>query len=151
MFDDSNEPRRNTWARSLRYSWLVVLVVFLYIAGTVMLRWRENREIDRENQQRAAAKRAEEDRRTVEAMGGNRFEILTFYSSPPEVHRGGRSQLCYGVSNAQTVSIAPQVENVWPSYGRCVDVFPRKDTTYTLTATDPVGHTQTATATVRVR
>jgi len=151
MFEDSQEPGKGGWIKFVRYSWLGVLAVFLYMAGTVALRWRENREIDRENEQKAAAKRGEEDRRAFEAMGGNRFEILAFYSSPAEIHRGERSQLCYGVSNAQTVSIAPDVEPVRPSYGRCVDVFPRKDTTYTLTATDASGNTRTATAAVRVR
>jgi len=151
MFEESEEARRSIWARSLRYSWLVVAAVFLYVAGTVVLRWRENREIDREVQQKAAAKRAEEDRRTVEAMGGNRLGVLAFYAVPAEVHRGERVQLCYGVSNAATVSIEPGVEPVRPSYSRCVDVFPRKDTTYTLTVADREGHTQTSTAAVQVR
>lgn len=151
MFQNSENEGRKGWARSLRYSWLAVGVVFFYVAGTIGLRWRENREIDLENQRKADAKRAEQDRRTVEGMGGDRFEILAFYSTPPDIRRGERSQLCYGVSNASAVSITPDVEPVRPSYARCVDVSPRKTTTYTLTATDAAGHTQTSTVAVRVR
>jgi hypothetical protein len=159
MFDESEEAspstslrgRRSLWAKWLRYSWLVVAAVFLYVAGTVLLRWRENREIDRAVQEKAAAKRAEEDRRTVEAMGGNRLGILAFYAVPAQVRPGERVQLCYGVSEAATVTIEPGVEPVRPSYSRCVDIFPRKDTTYTLTAADREGHTETASAAVRVR
>ena len=151
MFRESEESRERGWVRALRYTWIVVAAVFLCVAATIALRWQENRRIDHENQQKADARRAEEDRRTFEAMGGNRFEILAFYSAPPQIRPGERSQLCYGVSNAAAVSITPGVEPVRPSYGRCVDVFPRKDTTYTLTATDAAGHTQTATAAVHVR
>ena len=151
MFHDSGKSQQESWGRALRYTWIMVAAVFLYVAATAALRWQENREIERESQRKAAAKRAEEDRRTFEAMGGNRFEILAFYSTPQQIRRGERSQLCHGVSNAATVSITPVIEPVRPSYGRCVDVFPRKDTTYTLTATYAAGHTQTATAAVRVR
>lgn len=151
MFEAPEQERRSRWARGLRYSWLAVAVVFLYVAGIVLLRWHENRAIDREIERKAAAEQAEEDRRTVEAMGGNRFEILAFYAAPPQVPRGEKTQLCYGVSNATMVRIEPGVEPVRPSYGRCVDVAPRKDTTYTLTAVDAAGNTKTATAPVRVR
>jgi len=91
------------------------------------------------------------DERTFEMMGGDRFEILDFYASPGVIARGESAQLCYGVSNANSVEIAPPAEPVYPSYGQCVDVSPRKDTTYTLTARDAAGHTKTASVTLRVR
>jgi len=84
-------------------------------------------------------------------LGGNQFAILNFYASPGEIRRGETAQLCYGVSNAKTVRIEPQTSAVWPSYSRCVDVAPKKDTTYTLTAEDAAGHIKTATVTVKVR
>ena len=40
---------------------------------------------------------------------------------------------------------------MWPSYARCVDVTPKKDTTYTLTIADAAGNTKSATVAVKVR
>ncbi len=151
MFAGPKEGERRGWNRALRYSWLAVGVVFLYVAGTVLLRWQENRKIDLENARKAAAQQAAEDRRAVESMGGNRFEILAFYATPPQVRRGDRVQLCYAVANAVSVKIDPEVEALRPSYSRCVDVFPRKSTTFTLSAVDAAGNTKTASAEVRVR
>jgi hypothetical protein len=151
VFQGPEDGERSGWARVLRYSWLAIAVLFLYVAGVMLLRWHQNREIEQQNERKAAAEQREEDRRTVEAMGGNRFEILAFYASPPQVHRGERVQLCYGVANTTTVKIEPGVEAMRPSYSRCVNVFPRKDTIYTLTAGDAAGHTITATVAVRVR
>ena len=151
MFEEPENGERSGLAKALRYSWFAVAVVFLYVAGLMLWRWQQNREFEQEIERKASAHQREEDRTTVEAMGGNRFEILAFYASPPQVHRGDRVQLCYGVSNATTVKIEPGVEPVPPSYSRCVNVFPRKDTSYTLAATDAAGYTIMATAAVRVR
>ncbi|HUJ41776.1 MAG TPA: hypothetical protein VLW54_14635 [Candidatus Acidoferrales bacterium] len=151
MFETPQTAGKSKWERALGYSWLVVGAVFLIVAGMMLLRWEGNREYERDVERKAAEKRAEEDRQTVESLGGNRFEILAFYASPPQVHRGERVDLCYGVSNAKGVKIEPDAEPIRPSFSRCVTVFPRRDTTYTLTATDAAGHSITATAAVRVR
>ena len=68
------------------------------------------------------------------------------------VSKGGTAQLCYGVSNAKTLTIDPKpTGDVWPSIARCVDVAPTKDTTYVVTAQDANGHTETANVTIQVR
>jgi hypothetical protein len=151
MFEPPGEAKQTVWAKSLRYSWLILVVVLVYVGEVFLFRWRENRNIDRESERRAATKKAEEDRRAVEMMGGNRFEILAFYATPPAIRRGETAQLCYGVSNAASVRLDPPVEALRPSYSRCVDVSPRKDTTYTLTAGDAQGQSKTATVLLRVR
>ena len=84
-------------------------------------------------------------------MGGKDLAIQSFYASPGVVHPGEKLQLCYGVANAKTVKLEPQDNPVWPSYNRCVDVSPKKDTTYTLTIEDGSGHTQTQSLDVKVR
>jgi hypothetical protein len=109
--------------------------------------WNSNREIE----ERIAAEKRDQAEKAFEGMGGNRFEILSFYASPSLIHRGEDSTLCYGVSNVRSVTLEPQSNLVWPSQGRCVDVTPAKTTTYTLTATDAAGHTKSATVTVEVR
>lgn len=92
-----------------------------------------------------------DDQRSVEMLGGNRFEILQFYAVPGVIRRGQTAQLCYGVSNAKTVRLEPPSGAVWPSFSRCVSVAPSKDTTFTLTAVDAAGHSKTASVVVHVR
>jgi hypothetical protein len=42
--------------------------------------------------------------------------------------------LCYGVENAARVRLEPAELEISPSFSRCVDVFPKETTTYTLVA-----------------
>jgi len=83
-------------------------------------------------------------------MGGNRFDILNFLADPASIQAGERSSLCYSVSNAKSVKLDPPAEPVWPAFYRCVNVSPRKTTTYTLTIEDGAGHTKTASIEVKV-
>ncbi len=147
MSPDPNREPYTGFRNPLLYTSFLLAVATLYV-GWVFFSRRQDR---REFEEKAAAKKREEDRRAVEMMGGNRFEILTFYASPGAIHRGETTQVCYGVSNTKTVRLEPQSNPVWPSLARCVDVAPKKDTTYTLTIEDGKGNTKTATVTVQVR
>jgi hypothetical protein len=60
--------------------------------------------------------------------------ITQFYASPPNPAVGERSMLCYGTENAASVQLDPPEDRVWPSPSRCIEVFPKKSVTYTLTA-----------------
>lgn len=143
------EPAANREGRTraiLRYTWIVIAVVALLIGWVIFSRWQENRQIE----QRAAEKKRAGDRGSVEMLGGSRFEILHFYASPAVIRRGDTAQICYGVSNAKTVRLDPPAGSVWPSLSRCVEVAPKKNTTYTLTAEDAAGQARTATVTVQV-
>lgn len=42
--------------------------------------------------------------------------------------------ICYGVENAKSVSLKPEVEKLWPAFNRCFEVAPQRSTRYTLTA-----------------
>jgi hypothetical protein len=147
MSPDPNREPYTGFRNPLLYTSFLLAIAALYV-GWVFFSRRQDR---REFEEKAAAKKREEDRRAVEMMGGNRFEILTFYASPGTIHRGETAQVCYGVSNTKTVRLEPQSNPVWPSLARCVDVAPKKDTTYTLTIEDGKGNTKTATLTVQVR
>ncbi len=147
MSPDPNREPYTGFRNPLLYTSFLLVIAALYV-GWVFFSRRQDR---REFEEKAAAKKREEDRRAVEMMGGNRFEILTFYASPGAIHRGETAQVCYGVSNTKTVRLEPQNNPVWPSLARCVDVAPKKDTTYTLTIEDGKGNTKTATLTVQVR
>ena len=59
--------------------------------------------------------------------------------------------LCYGVSNAIKVGIEPAVEPIKPALSRCLEVYPKKTTTYTLKAEASKGNTKSASLTIEVR
>ncbi|HXX19852.1 MAG TPA: hypothetical protein VEJ46_10645 [Candidatus Acidoferrum sp.] len=142
------EPKRTS---GMQLYWIasgaVMCLALAYLGWVFYSRWRTDRDIE----ERIAAEKRAQAARTYDGMGGDRFEILTFYASPSLVRRGEDSTLCYGVSNAKSVTLQPQSSPVWPSQGRCVDVTPSKTTTYTLTATDAAGHVKSAQVLVEVR
>lgn len=152
MPSELNPPPRSILRNPFLYSSLVLAVVMFCVGWVLLSRWQENRDFER---RAAAEKRAAEHeraRRTIEVLGGDRFEILSFYAIPASLRRGETAQLCYGVSNAASVRIEPAPSGgVWPSLSRCVEIAPKKDTTYTLTAEDASGHTQTAKLLLQVR
>jgi hypothetical protein len=126
---------------------VLIALAAIYPGWILLDRWDQDRRAQRETEQH----KLEADRRTVEALGGGRFEILHFCASPGSVRRGEEAQLCYGVANAKTVRIEPPVGTVWPSFGRCLYVKPEKDTTYTLTITHANGQSKSESLTIQVK
>lgn len=107
-------------------------------------------EAERQLQQKQAEQEQKE-QKVVEEFGGDQLKILAFGATIGEVSPGGRVVLCYGVSNATRVKIEPGVEPIKPAVSHCLDVFPKKTTTYTLKAEDAKGNTKSAELTIRVR
>jgi hypothetical protein len=156
MLTDSQHPSspdQNTnrvFKNPLLYSSLVLGIALLAVGWIFLSRWQENRQIDQKQNEASAQHQRESDQRTLEQLGGKELAIQSFYATPGTIHRGEKSQLCYGVANAKIVKLEPQSSPVWPSYSRCVDVSPSKDTTYTLTIADAAGNTKTATLVLNV-
>jgi hypothetical protein len=140
------EPRTGFRAYVI-VSVVAFVLVGLYLGWVFYSRWEANQAI----LNKAAEKRRNKNTETFEAMGGNRFEILSFSADPWSIQAGERSSLCYSVSNAKSVKLDPPAEPVWPAFYRCVNVSPRKTTAYTLTIEDGAGHTKTASVEVKVR
>lgn len=139
------------WKSYIRIPALVILCLLIYTAWIVIRRYREERHFD---EAAATAQRAKERENAAigyESLGGAEFGFMNFYAVPDEVPRGKSSTICYGVSNAKSVSLDPPVEEVWPSVSRCFDVTPKKTTTYKLTIGDGAGHTKSQSFTVTVR
>jgi hypothetical protein len=152
MLIETEPGRPDRRRKILRYSWVVVALVALYVGFVLFYRWRENRELTAKARAQAAVEQRAQDAQSIENMGGTRFEILGFYASPGLIHRGETVSLCYAVANTQAVKIEPDIRRpVWPSASRCIDISPTKTTTYTLTAQDAQGHTKTASLTIEVR
>jgi hypothetical protein len=141
------DPRR----RITRYSWIIIAIAAIYVAFVLFSRWQANRDYEARAKAQAKAQQRSEDAQSIENMGGTAFAILGFYASPGLIHRGDAVSLCYSVANTQTLKIEPDINRqLWPSASRCVDIYPKKTTTYILTAQDAKGHSKTASLTIEV-
>jgi hypothetical protein len=134
-----SEPEKTTLTRPLILSTIIALAIALYLGFVFFTRWQSNRAIEKRNAVKAAEEQHAHDVAAVQSLGGSELAIRALYLSPPAVYTGESSQLCYDVSNAQSVALDPPVAEVWPSHTRCIDVAPKKTTKYTLTITDAHG------------
>jgi hypothetical protein len=150
-----NEQPEVKSPHALRNLWLgfgaAVLIVLVYVGYTLWSRRTENADLAYKQQAAKSAQQRDSDAAAVEELGGSDFKILAFYASPGSIHRGDTIDMCYGVSNAKTVKLDPPEANVWPSANRCMQVTPKKTTTYTLTIDDGKGNTANQQLTIVVK
>ena len=99
---------KSLFKNPLLYSLAAIAVALVAVVGILLSRWQENRSIERRAREQRTAKQKEQDRITLEQLGGKELAIQTFYASPAVIHRGQATQLCYGVANAKTVTLEPQ-------------------------------------------
>jgi hypothetical protein len=124
----------------------VLVLALLWTCWVFFSRYREAAEAERD----IAERKAKADQQTLSLLGGDRLTVLDFYASPGAIHRGTHVSLCYGVSNAVSMTIEPDLGSWKPAISRCIDVAPKRTTSYTLTAKSAKGQTVTANATVTV-
>ena len=150
-----NEQPEVKKPNALRNLWLgfggVLLIVLAFVGYTMWSRKTQDADLAYKQQAAKSAQQRESDAAAVEELGGSDFKILAFYASPGLIHRGETVDMCYGVSNAKTVKLDPPEGNVWPSANRCMQVTPKKTTTYTLTNDDGKGKTANQQLTVTVK
>ena len=144
------DSRKSPWKNPYVYSGAILVCVAIYVGSVLLTRYESNRDFERRDAAQKAEQRREEDRRAVEQLGGSDLAIRSLYVSPPQIHRGEKAQLCYDVANAKTVTLDPPEGEVWPSHSRCVDLTPKKTTTYTLTIADTSGKTATQSVELQV-
>jgi len=132
--------------RALPFLTIAIIAGLAYDGWIFYGRWRDARNAEKAQ----AAKEVQEDRRIVDALGGDRLKILDFYASPPTVRRGEHSTICYGVNAAKSVRIDPPVEQLHPAVSHCLQVSPRRNTEYKLTVADSAGHTLSQSLTIQV-
>jgi hypothetical protein len=150
MLAEPDPQKKSALKNPFLYSWAALAVAVLVVGWILFSRWQENRDLEKRAKEERTQKQQEQDRITLEQMGGKELAIQNFYATPGTIRRGETAQLCYGVANAKTVKLEPQSNPVWPSYSRCVDVNPTKSTTYTLTIADAAGNTRTESLEVKV-
>jgi hypothetical protein len=151
MIGDDQQAKSNPARKFWLYSSPILLIVLVYSGWIMLTRWQENKQLEDRAAEQARAKEKLAAQQTVESLGGDRFDILSFYVSPGAIHRGDSAQLCYGVSNAKTVALDSPVAEMWPSATRCFDINPTKTTSYTLTATDAQGNKKTVSVELKVQ
>lgn len=151
MTDQPKPESKSLFKNPTLYSSAALIIVMLVVGWILFSRWIENQSIEKRAKEERTQKQQEQDRITLEQLGGKELAIQNFYAIPGMIRRGETVQICYGVANAKTVKLEPQSNPVWPSYSRCVDVTPTKTTTYMLTIADAAGNTKTQTLEVKVR
>jgi hypothetical protein len=144
--NEENE-KRNFLQRLPLLMPIFILIAALYAGWIFYSRWNAAVEARRA----AAAHEVERARKDVELNGGLQLKITGLYASAGAVRKGQSVQLCYGVVNAKNVAFDPPIPDVWPSMSRCVDVSPKRTTTYTLTADDGAGHSEKAQVTIAIK
>lgn len=129
------------------YTTVALVIAALYLAWTFYSRHESNRHA----QEELAANEASARKKVVDQyFGSGEIRIPTFLAEPGVLKAGQSSHLCYGVVNAVSVRLDPPVEPLKPTYRHCIDIAPKKTTTYTLTAANAKGETKTASLEVRV-
>jgi hypothetical protein len=148
------QPEQKT-PRVVRNMWrgfgVLAVIVIAYTAFVFWSRWQENQDIAAKEKAAQAAAQRDAAEQSIAVLGGSEFKIISFYATPGTIQRGDTVDMCYGVSNAKSVKLDPPAANVWPSVDRCLQVSPKKTTTYTFTADDGKGNTKTAQLTIEVR
>ncbi len=148
---DETPPTPKTITSALQkvvpFTSVAVLIGAIYAGWTLYSRHESNIEAQR------ALKAKQEEARQHQAsqiFGGGEIRFLNFSSDAAVLKRGKTAQLCYGVVNAKGLKLDPPIEPVKPSASHCLEIAPKKTTTYTLTADDGAGHNKTVSLEVRV-
>lgn len=132
------------------YSGIVLLGALIYVSFLLLSRYESNRLYERRNAEQADEQRRASDRNAIEQLGGTDLAIRALYVSPAIIRHGESAELCYDVANAKTVTLDPPAGEVWPSTNRCLDISPKKTTTYTLTIADSSGKSASQTVELQV-
>jgi hypothetical protein len=151
MDTGTNAPQKSLLKNPYVYSSIVILAVVVYVAYVLVTRYESNRDFERRNVEKASEQRREDDRKAIEQLGGSELGIRGVSLSPASIRRGESAQLCYDVANAKTVTLDPPEAEVWPSHSRCVNLSPKKSTTYTLTIADASGQKLSQSIDLQVR
>jgi hypothetical protein len=108
-------------------------------------------EANRRAQEELDAKQAAAQKKVVDQIyGSGEIRIPTFLADNGVLKPGETTHLCYGVVNAVSVKLDPPVEALKPTYRHCIDIAPKKTTTYTLTAFNAAGKSKSVSLEVRV-
>jgi hypothetical protein len=147
MPDDSQRQPKTIFHKLLPYTTVAMLLAMLYAGWTFYSRHQDSVKMQQEidEKQQAARKKVVD-----QVFGSGEILFSNFSIDTAQLKRGETARLCYGVENAKTLKLDPPVEDIKPSYHHCVEIAPKKTTTYTITADDGAGHTKSLSLEVKV-
>lgn len=151
LLDSRNQPnreRRSIVEALLPFTTIAVVVAAIYVAWIFYSRHESNRKAVEAIQ---AQKAQETKNETEEVFGSGEIRFLNFSIDKSVLKRGETAELCYGVANATSVKIDPPIEQIQPSYNHCMEIAPKKTTTYTITAMNASGAKKSASLTLPVK
>lgn len=99
----AQKSRKSLWTSPSIYGGTLLLCVALYVAFVLLTCYESTREFEQRDREQQAVKNREDDRRTVEQLGGWELAIRSVYVSP--IRRGEKAQLCYDVANVKPVTL----------------------------------------------
>lgn len=137
----------------IRWGLRLAIAVALFYVSWVFYNRAESR---RATQAEREAKQLDKTQGELNRVGGSDLKITQFYANPAQVRKGEKTELCYGVIFAESVTLTANpagnpTESIWPSLLKCIPVDPQADTEYTLTAKSKSGDTTTQSLKVEVR
>ncbi len=151
LTDSPEPPHRKsgfTLEKLLPYTTIAVIIAALYVAWTFYSRYESNKHAVEQIQAEREARR----KRVVDQIyGSGEIRFNAFSADSGVLKHGESTQLCYSVVNAKNVKLDPPVEAIKPSYHHCLEIAPKKTTTYTITADDGAGHSKSESLTIRVQ
>jgi hypothetical protein len=147
-FEPGPKPKSGLRA-ILPYTTVAMILAALYVAWTFYSRQQSAKEA----QQALAAKQQEKREKVAnQIFGSGEVKFTVFSADSGRLRRGETTQLCYGVLNAKTLKLdPPPAEEVKPTARHCIEIAPKKTTTYTLTAANAKGESQSQTLTIMVQ
>jgi hypothetical protein len=80
VLSDPNSDSKAVGKNPLLYSSIVIGIALLWVGWIFFSRWQENRAIEQKTEKERAQKRLENDRATVELLGGKGLAIQMFYA-----------------------------------------------------------------------
>jgi hypothetical protein len=132
----------------LPYTTVLTIIVALYVAWVMYSRHQATIDAERAAEER----KAEAQKRVNDSIfGSGEVKFTTFETPEAAVRPGQTTELCYGVVNAASVKIDPPIEELKPTSRHCLEIAPKKTTTYTITASDGKGTDKSLSLTIRVK
>ncbi|HMF76011.1 MAG TPA: hypothetical protein VK604_10150 [Bryobacteraceae bacterium] len=145
--DDPPPPPKSIFHKLVPFTTVAMLIAMLYAGWTLYSRHQDTVKMQQEIDEKKQAAR----KKVVEQVfGSGEIMFSNFSAGSGQLKRGETTQLCYGVVNARSLKLDPPVEAVKPSYRHCLEIAPKKTTTYTITADDGAGHTKSLSLEVKV-
>jgi hypothetical protein len=141
-------PSKSLLQKIIPFTSVAVLIAMAYAGWTLYSRHEDNARFQQKFDEKQQADRQ---RILSQVFGSGEIRFNSFSAANHLLKRGETTQLCYGVENAKTLKLDPPLEEAKPTYRHCLTIAPTKTTTYTLTATDNAGHTQSRSLEVQVR